>query len=231
LAQASPSGPAPRAPVAPDRWTPPIGASPSARSPLSLARCQVGPTCRRRPHPRSCNFSRCPVGPACQPGPSFTRSALLTGGSRLSDPSPPNRQRTTCASPWTPRPRRTLGPRSSPPRPFSSCLALARPPLPSFAHSQLSALASTRTHAQGVPPPFVVSTRPFRRHCWVLAAPVASVSSALSPAARDTLQFALSPSGSPGPRLPIHCHSSAAVDPCPHRAPNVVRVFPRLPSR
>jgi hypothetical protein len=109
----------------------------------------VGPTCRRRPHPRSCNFSCCPAGPACQPGRSFSRSSSLTGGSRLSGPSSPNRLCTTCAWPWTPRPRRTLRPRPSPPRPFSSCLAPARPPLPSFAHSQPSALASHRAHAPG----------------------------------------------------------------------------------
>jgi hypothetical protein len=107
---------------------------------LSLARCPVGPTCRCRPHPRSCNFSCCPVGPACQPGRPFSRSPSVTGGSHLSDPYPPNRSCTTYASPWTPRPRRTPRPHPSPPMAFSSCLAPAH--LPSFAHSH-------RAHAAG----------------------------------------------------------------------------------
>jgi hypothetical protein len=191
----------------------------------------VGQTCQRRPHPRSHNFSRCLVGPACQLGRPFARLPSLTGGSHLSDSSPPNRSCTTYASSWTPRPRRTPRMRPTPPWPFSSCLAPTRPPLPSFVHSQLSALASHCAHAQGVPPSFAVSMRPFCRHRWALAAHVASVSSTLSPATRDALQFALSPSGSPSPRSPVHCRSSAAIDPCPHRAPDVVRVFLRLPSR
>jgi hypothetical protein len=109
----------------------------------------VGPTCRRRPHRRSRNFSRCLAGPACQLGHSFSRSPSLIGGSCLSDPAPLNRPCTTCASSWTSRTRRTPRPRPSPPRPFSSCLALACPPLPSFAHSQPSALASHHAHAAG----------------------------------------------------------------------------------
>jgi hypothetical protein len=183
------------APAAPDRRTTTVGASPRPRAllSLSLARCPVGPTCRRRPHLRTRNFSRCPMGPACQPGRPFTRPPSLTGGSRMSDPSPLNRPRTTRVSPWTPRPRRTPRPRPSPPRPFSSCRAPVRPPLPSLSHSQPSALASHRAHAQGVPPPFAVSARPFYRSCWPLAASIASVSSTLSPATRDALRFAPPP--------------------------------------
>jgi hypothetical protein len=39
------------------------------------------------------------------------------------------------------------------------------------------------------------------------------------------------PSSSPRPRSPVHYRSSATVDPCPHRAPHVVLMFLRLPSR
>jgi hypothetical protein len=84
---------------------------------------------------------------------------------------------------------------------------------------------------QEVPPPFAVTARPFHRHRWELTEYVASVSSAMLPAARDALWFTLVPSGLPGPRSPVHCRSSAAIDPCPHRAPAAVRVFLRLPSR
>jgi hypothetical protein len=111
-----------------------------ALSSLSLARCPVGPTCRRRPHPRTRNFSHCPTGPACQPGRPFTRPPSLTDGSYLSDPSPTNRSHTTPASSWTPRPRHTSWPHPSPPRPFSNCPAPARPSLPSLVDSQPSAL-------------------------------------------------------------------------------------------
>jgi hypothetical protein len=149
LAQSSPLGPAPCTPAAPNRRTLPVGASSPTRSPLSLARCSMGPTSRCRPHPRSRSFSRCPAGPACQPSRLFFRSPSLGGGSRLSDPSPPNRPCTTCVLPWTPHPRRTPRSRPSPPWPFSSRLAPARPPLPSFGHSQPSAPASHRLHAAG----------------------------------------------------------------------------------
>jgi hypothetical protein len=90
-------------------------------------------------------------GPRSSARPPVYSPLSVTGGSRLSDLSAPNRPRTTRASLWTPRPRCT--PRSclSPPRPFSSCLAPARPPLPSLAHSQPSALASYRARVQGVP--------------------------------------------------------------------------------
>jgi hypothetical protein len=128
--------------------------------PLSLS-LLMGPTCRRRPPPRARPFPHCPVGPAHQPGCPFTRPLSLTGGSRLSDLSPPNHPRTTHASPWTPRPRRTPRPRPSPPRAFSSCLAPARPPLSSLAHSQPSALASHRARVHGVSPPLAVVSRPF----------------------------------------------------------------------
>jgi hypothetical protein len=75
-------------------------------------------------------FSRCPAGPACQPGRPFARPLSPTRGSRLSDPSLPNRPRTSRASPWTPCPRRTPRPRPSPPRPFSSCLVPHSLPFP-----------------------------------------------------------------------------------------------------
>jgi hypothetical protein len=177
------------------------------------------------------NFSRYSAGPVCQPGHPFTRPTSLTGGSRRPDPSPLNRPRTTHASPWTPRPRRTSRPHPSAPQLFSSSPAPARPPLPSLAHSQPSALASQHAHAHGVPSPFAVFTRPFRHRRWALAVPVVSVNSALSTVAQDALRFAPSPSASPSPRSLVHCLSFDAVDLCPHRAPNTVRVFLRPPSR
>jgi hypothetical protein len=103
----------------------------------------VGPTCRRLSPPRTRIFSRCPARPARQLGCPFARPLSQTGGSRMLDPSPSNCPRTTHASPWTPCPRRTPRPHPSPPWPFSSCPAPTRPPLPSLAHSQPSALAST----------------------------------------------------------------------------------------
>jgi hypothetical protein len=188
----------------------------------------VGPTCRRLPHPHTRNLSRCPAGPACQPGRPFTRPPSLTGGSHLSDPSPPNRPRTARASSWTPCPRCTSWPRPSPPWPFLAAqhlLALL------FPHSHTSVPTSHRVHAKGVSPPLAVVSRPFYGRHRALTAPVASVSSALSPTTQDTPRFVLSPSSSLGPRSPVHCCSSAAVDPCPHRAPDAVRVFLSLTSR
>jgi hypothetical protein len=159
------------------------------------------------------------MGLARQPGRPFVRSLSLIGGSRLSDPSPPNRPRMTHASPWNPCPRRTPRPRPSPPWPFSSCPAPARPPLPSLAHSQPSALDSHRAHTQGVPPPLVVIYRSFYGHRGVCAVPAASVSSASSSAARDTPRFAPIPFGSPG-------SCSLASAPC-SRSP--ATVDPRSP--
>jgi hypothetical protein len=175
----------------------------------------VGPTCRRRSHPRARNLYRCTTGPACQPDRPFSRSPSLTGGSRLSDLSPPNRPSMTCASPWSPRQRRTPRPCMSPPRPISSLLAPARPPLPSFAHSQPSAPASRRAHAQGARPPFTVSARPFRSRRRTSVVLIIAVSSASSPATQDTPWPALTP------LFPFaHAHRTLVVQPCrPHRRP------------
>jgi hypothetical protein len=159
-----------------------------------------------------CTFSHCPVGLARQPGLPFARPLSLTHGSRLSDPSPPNCPRTTHASLWTPRPRRTPRPRTSPPWPFSSCTVPSHPPLPSLAHSQPSALASHRAHTQGAPPPLAMASRPFYGRRRAIAMFVASISSALSPATRNTPQFAPSPSSSPGPRCaPAVVHKSLSL--------------------
>jgi hypothetical protein len=152
----------------------------------------VGPTCRCRSPPRARPFPHYPTGPAHQLGRPFTPLLSLTGGSRLSDLSPPNRPRTTRASSWTPHPRRTLRPCPSPYWPLSSCQTPARPPLPSLANSQPSALASHRTRVQGVLPPLDVVSRSFCDLHRALAAFVASVSFALSPATRDTPRFARS---------------------------------------
>jgi hypothetical protein len=122
--------------------------------------------------------------------------------------------RTTHASPWTPRPRRTPWPRSYPSQPFSSCPAPARPPLPSFTHPQPLALASHRAHAWGVPPPFTVSTHPFYGRRRAIAALVASVSSTSTLATRDIPRFAPTPLV----RL-VHAHRRLphAVGVCHHR--------------
>jgi hypothetical protein len=122
----------------------------------------------------------------------------------------------------------------SPPWPFSSCLVPTRPPLPSLAHTQLSALISHHAHTQGAPPLFVVVSRPFCCRRRALAVSVASVSFALSPMTRDTPRFAPSPSISLNPCsqvLSLPRCSSPAVDPCPRRAPDVVRESPSLLSR
>jgi hypothetical protein len=169
---------------------------------------------------------RCPVGPTRQLGRPFARPLSLTRGSRLSDPSLPNRPCTTHASLWTPRPRRTPRPRPSPPWPFSSCPVLHSLPFPSLAHSQPSALASHRAHTQGAPPPFVVVSRPFCDCHRALAMSVASVSFALSPSTQDTPQFTPSLSVSLNPRslvLSLSRRSSAVVDPCHRCASDAVR--------
>jgi hypothetical protein len=76
--------------------------SPALSLPLPLS-LPVGPTCRRRSLPRACPFHHCLAGPARQPDHPFTRPLSLTGGSRLSNLSPPNCQRSPL---WTrPRPR------------------------------------------------------------------------------------------------------------------------------
>jgi hypothetical protein len=75
----------PRAPAAPDRWTPPVGASPCPHSlpSLSLSRSlPVGPTCRRRSVP------------------ARARSLPLLGGPLLSALTAHSRVLSLC--PWTP---------------------------------------------------------------------------------------------------------------------------------
>jgi hypothetical protein len=68
-----------RAIAAPDRWTPPVSASRPARSPLSLARCLVGPTCRRQlPSPARplVSLLRGPILPGAEPLPRTPLSSL-----------------------------------------------------------------------------------------------------------------------------------------------------------
>jgi hypothetical protein len=98
-------------------------------------------------------------------------------------------------------------------------------------HPLAPLLRHSRTRSPQQSPRTARTPREFRCRRWALIAPVVSVSSALSPATWDALRFTPAPSGSPGPRSLVHCRSSAAVDQCPHRAPDVVRVFLRLPSR
>jgi hypothetical protein len=67
---------------------------------------------------------------------------------------------------------------------------------------------------RGVPPPFVVTACPFCRHRWELDASVASISSAMSPAARDTLWFTWSTLTGSLPQLRSRRPVSS---PCPGR--------------
>jgi hypothetical protein len=118
-----------------------------------------------------CTFSRCLAGPAHRPGSPFTRPLSLTRGFHLSDPSLPNRPRTTHASLWTPRPRRTPRPRPSPPRSFSSYLVPHSLPFPSLTHLQPSALAprahpgSSAAVRHGLAPALWLSSSPRRVCC------------------------------------------------------------------
>jgi hypothetical protein len=111
--------------------------------------------------------------------------------------------RTICASPWTPRPRRT----SRPHPPFLAAQYPNRSPLPSFAHSQHLALASHCARTQGASPPSAVVLDLFRGHRRVPGMSVALVSSSSGPATRDNPRFAPSPSV-------FHCLHSPESSPC-----------------
>jgi hypothetical protein len=149
LAQAKPPGPAPRARLLLLTGGPRLSAPVCPRALLSLSLSLVAQWDRlvgadlTHVHATSLAVPQVPLA-----SPTDSRSPSLTGGSRLSDLSPPNRPSTTYASPWSPRQRHTPRPRTSPPWPISSRLAPACPPLPSFAHSQPSAPASRRAHAR-----------------------------------------------------------------------------------
>jgi hypothetical protein len=223
--QTSPVGPPPT-PATPDRWTPPVGASPRPRS-LSLSLLlPVGPICRRQTPLRAHAFSRCPVGPARQHRSPFTHPFSLTRGSRRSESSPPNCPR---FSPWT-RPRPGISrPRPTRPSLFWSPPTLTRFSLLSCALSRApSPSLSLCERDQGAPPLLTEVRRTFHDRRRALAAPIASVSSASLLATQDTPRFAPSPSCSPDPRSPefFPCsRSSATVDP---RRPCVSAVAPRL---
>jgi hypothetical protein len=203
--------------------------SPSRSLSLSVL---VGPTCWRRSLSRAFPFPHCPASLARQPDRPFTRPFSLIGGSRLSDLSLPNRPR---YSSWTrPRPR-VSQPRPTRPsffwtppsfiRPSPLRCALSRAPSPSL---------SLYAHAQGVSSPLAVVSRPFCGRRRALAMFVASVSSTLSPAIRDALRFAPSPSGSPGPRsleLSSNSRRATTVDPSPRCVPATVQGSQNLSSR
>jgi hypothetical protein len=198
------AGPAkPREHASPDRWTPPASDRPRPCTislslspfPLSSGTDLSAPT-----HPRSWPLLLAdrwdlPVS-ADRP---FARSPSLVYGPRLSaTPLFPNLLPTLSvmdATTTTRFPAMTLAPKL-----FSAAHAHALTPLTQL-HPQLNCLAlslALRTRPwnsdEGSPP--------FRDHRRVFAASVASVSSAPSPATRDTFWFAPSLSVSPGPRSP-----------------------------
>lgn len=153
------------------------------------------PTCRRRPHLRTRNFSRCPTGPACQPGRPVHSSALTDRWVPSVGPFPsePPARRRGLHNHDTRRGRA---------RPHPGLFLAAQHPLTLlFPHSRTrSPQHSPDTmHTLGSSTALVVVLRPFYGHRRALAAPFASVSSTLLPATRDTPRFVLSPSGSPSP--------------------------------
>jgi hypothetical protein len=80
-AQTSPPGPVPRAPVAPDRRTPPVGVSLPRECSLylSLALCPLGPICRRQlSFARALSFSLCLAGPDCQSSSHCPHALVLS---------------------------------------------------------------------------------------------------------------------------------------------------------
>jgi hypothetical protein len=170
-------------------------------------------------------------GPARQPSRPFTRPLSLTGGSCLSNLSPPNHSRSSL---WTrPRPRVSChDPRArafSGPRPRS--LALPRSVEPSAEHPRP---LSCSAHAHGVPPPLAVVSRLFCDHRRAPTVSVASVSSALSPKTRDTPRFAPNSSCLLGPRSPAYSpcsRSPTAVDPTSPYIPAVAQALLSLYSR
>jgi hypothetical protein len=176
----------------------------------------VGPTCRRRFPPRTRAYCLCPAGPARQLGCPFARPLSLFCGPRLSEPSP----RTTHALRRGRAHDRAFS-SHAPTRPslFWSLHTLTRPP-PSCALSRapspsLSLCARAREARRGLSL-FAVVSCSFCGRRQALAGSIASVSSAPSPATRDTPRFTPFPSVSLGLRslvLSMHRRSSAAVDP------------------
>jgi hypothetical protein len=173
-----------RAPLVPDRRAPPVGARVRASLHfLSPSRCSVGPTCGRR----------------------FFFARVRSLSASRTQPVSVSLTLRPCPSPWTrPRPRvlqpppHSLGP-LEPHAPLAhfpllTC-ALSRalsPPLSPCVRNQTSSTAAHQRRSS------------FRDRRWARIMLVPSVRSTASPAARDTIRFALSPSGLPGPRSPEH---------------------------
>jgi hypothetical protein len=104
---------------------------------------------------------------------------------------------------------------SARPRPFRARAPLAHFPLLIWALSQaLSPSLSPCTCILGVPPPLTEVRRLFYGRRRACVTPVASMSSVSPPASRDTPQFALSPSGPPGPH-------SLEFSPCSRSSPTI----------
>jgi hypothetical protein len=160
---------------------------------LSPSCCFVGPTYRCRfSRTRTRSLSLCPADPTRQPVPNLPPTSLAMDAPM------------SARSPAT----------SSCPRPFRPCAPLAHFP-PTHLRPQSSSLA----------PSLALRARPdkLRRRSPKTAAvprpslsrvmPVPLVSSAASPASRDTLRFVLSPSCLPGSRSPEHFLRSRSPPP------------------
>jgi hypothetical protein len=137
--------------------------------------------------------------------------------------------------PWTrPRPR-DLRPPPHVLAPFEPCAPLAHlPPLTCALSRTLSPSLSLSARDQRALPPPTADCHPFCDRRRARAPSVASVSSALSSATRDTLWFALPLSGLPGPRSPerfLRSRSLAVDDPRLHRTPAVVQASESSHSR
>jgi hypothetical protein len=197
--------------------------------PLSLAPRAPAPSCPRcltgrsrlsvptRAPSLSLSFSRCPVGQVYRCRSSRTRAASLC-------PADPTCQLVPNLPPMIPHRGRAhdcaiFGHiRTSSPRTPLAHLSLLTCPLSQTLSPSLSLCA----HDQRAPPPPTVDCRPFCDRRRARAPSVASVSSALPSATRDTLWFALPLFSLPGLRSPerfLRNRSPTAVDPRLHHPP------------
>jgi hypothetical protein len=165
-----------RAPAPLDRWDPLSATAVSAHFPLPLATRWGRPVGAGFLCAHTVLSLSAPRASRVSAGYPFAHPLSLIRGSHLSDPSLPNRPRMTHASSWTPRPRRTLRPCPSPPRPF---LAAQYPHSLSYSLTRSTpALTSHRVRTQGNPPPSAVFSGLFRGHHRVPAVSVAPRGSA-----------------------------------------------------
>jgi hypothetical protein len=126
-----------RAPSVPDRRALPVGANPRALTPsLSLSRCSVGPSCRRRSSPQcplslslslslsislSLSLCMCPAVPTCQSSltsrpqsPRHGRDHVRAFSGHVLAPVP-----LFSPAPCSPTSPRSFAPSAKPPRPLS----------------------------------------------------------------------------------------------------------------